>query len=105
MRMGHQNAALALLIDCPPSTKVVLFTMALHSLDPDKGVVDPLHYYGGWHKLAMSLGFHEYTPSAERAVARAIAQLVDKGVVKPVDYSRAGSRVYQLHLSPMSGAT
>lgn len=94
--MGHQNAANALLYPCSPRAKVVLVVMALHSLDPGPKVKDPLHYFGGWPALAIALGFAEYTPSAERAVARAIAQLVDKGAVESVDRTSSGSRVYYL---------
>lgn len=94
--MGHQNAARALTIECTHGAKVVLLTMALHSLDPGPKVKTPLHYYAGWPVLALSLGYDTYTPGAERAVARLISQLVDKGVVKPVDKTRSGARVYYL---------
>jgi hypothetical protein len=94
--MGHQNAARALLVQCTPRAKLVLMTMALHSLDPGAKTGEPLHYFGGWQVLAMSLSFDDYTPSAKVAVARAVAELVDKGLIKAVDNTSSGTRVYHL---------
>jgi hypothetical protein len=94
--MGHQNAARALLVQCTPRAKLVLVTMALHSLDPGAKRGEPLHYFGGWQVLAMSLGFEDYGITAKSAVARAVAELVDKGLVKPVDRTSSGTPVYHL---------
>lgn len=98
--MGSQNVARALLVRCSPRAKVVLVTMALHSLDPGTSTTTPLHYYAGWPVLAIALGYHEYGPVPERAVARCVAELVDKGVVKPVDRTSTGTTVYALVALP-----
>jgi hypothetical protein len=94
--MGHQNAARALLVQCTPRAKLVLVTMALHSLDPGAQSGEPLHYFAGWQVLAMSLSFEDYGITAKSAVARAVAELVDKGLIKLVDRTSSGTRVYHL---------
>lgn len=101
--MGQQNVARALMADVPATPKLVLVTMALHSLDPGAKRGEPLHYFGGWPLLAIALGFHDYTPVAKATVGRAVSTLVDKGYVKPVDYTARGVRVYALHGLPGAG--
>ena len=94
--MGHQNVARALIADCGKPAKLVLVTMALHSLDPGPKTTDPLHYYAGWPLLAISLGYPSYDKTAERAVARAVQELVDSKWITVVDRTARGGRVYHL---------
>jgi hypothetical protein len=101
--MGYQNANRASLADCSARAKVVLMVMALHAKDPGPRVADPLCYYAGWPVLATRLGYQVYTAAAERAVARCISELVDKGYLKPGDKTFQGSRVYEL--TGLPGAT
>jgi hypothetical protein len=56
-------------------------------------------YYGGWEMLARALGYKEYTAAAERAVARAIAELTEAGLIEPVGTPTRGQRqAYKLTL-------
>lgn len=59
----------------------VLVVMA--SVARDKGP-DPALYFGGWEYLALALGYRKYTPTAERAVARCVAELVAAGLLRPM---------------------
>lgn len=81
-RLPHQGA------------RLVLVRMAQTALDDD----DPPVYFGGWDTLALALGYDHYTHTADVTVGRAVARLVDAGLIKPDGYAPAGNRRYRLHL-------
>jgi hypothetical protein len=83
----------------------VLLVMASIGRDNDTAKADAGYYYGGWELLARVLGFKVYNRAAQRAVARAVSELVDAGLVvrdgKPGPKRR---QVYRLTLpSPFVG--
>lgn len=69
----------------------VLVRMCLTALDKPKGTNPGRLYFGGWVPLAMMLGYdapgegETLSPAADRAVWRAITELVDAGLIKRVD--------------------
>src|SRR5262245_58311653 len=71
------------LVTLTQSARVVLFAMATIARDMPQNHTDPVTYWGGWELLAKALGHKEPTPTAKRAVARAVAELVDAGLVEP----------------------
>lgn len=81
--------------------KLVLVKMALVALDDDlTGERDPV-YFAGWADLAEALGYAaaDYGPAAERAVARALADLRAAGLVTVDEPStRRRNATYRLHL-------
>lgn len=98
--MGSRLAAnvLSLHYDVSPRARLVLVKMALLAMDKDR----PPIYFAGWAPLAMPLGYPAYDGNAERAVARAIRELVDAGFVKPYGAPGPGHNVtYALHLRLM----
>lgn len=79
----------------PDRARLVLVGMAVMALDQG----DPPVYYGGWAYLAGTLGYAEYGPAAERAVARAVAELRKQGLIVPAGEPRPGQNVaYELRL-------
>jgi len=66
--------------------------MAAISRDEPKGDIEANIYYGGWDMLARALGYPVYTPAAERAVARVIAELTDAGYIETLGKAGAGRR-------------
>jgi len=59
---------------------------------------DEPKYWGGWELLALNLGYDPSDRNGQRVVARAIAVLIDDGLIKPT-VDRYGRRVvYELHL-------
>lgn len=85
--------------------RLVLYLMAAIGRDKPQDNVEAGVYFAGWDLLAKALGYKEYTPAAERAVARAISELVDAGLVEPVGTARRGQRqAYRLTLpEPLTG--
>jgi hypothetical protein len=81
--------------------KIVVMVMASIGRDRDQPNVQAGVYYGGWPLLARALGYPLYTPAAHRAVARAIAELIDAGLIEPLGDPRPGVRqAYRITLPP-----
>jgi hypothetical protein len=80
----------------PRPTYAVLVVMAVTSKDTD----NPPVYYAGWDVLAMAMGYlaRSNGPTARRRVARALADLESRGLVKRTSEWRYGHRVYVLTL-------
>lgn len=73
--------------------RLMLYVIASAAHDTGTGDVPPHTYFGGWEWLAaVALGYEEYTPVAKRATARALAELVDDGLVKVDDMSPGHKR-------------
>lgn len=98
-------ASLGHLVNHSDRALACLLVMASIARDTPTPKVDAGLYYGGWPLLARCLGFKVYNPAAERAVARAIRQLVDAGLVVPEGKPGTHNRqVYRLTLpSPFVG--
>lgn len=77
-------AALGRLDHLSDRTFRVLYVMASVARDEGPRVAEPNLYFGGWEYLAKTIGYRDYTPAAQRAVARAIAELVAAGLIKRV---------------------
>jgi hypothetical protein len=82
------------------SARLVLYCMAMNAHDKGTDTTPRAIYFRGWEHLAhAALGREEYDESAERMVARAVAECVATGYVKPVGRrhdSRHGAALYQL---------
>lgn len=95
-------ATMGRLTDLSSNARLCLFVMALTARDkPSKH--EPAHiYFGGWEYLARAaLNRDQYDSAAERAVARAVGDLVTAGLVKPVGRrhgQRQGAAMYELVL-------
>jgi len=75
------------------AARLVLVRMAQTAIDDDDWPV----YFAGWDTLALALGLEDNTgPRAERKVGRAIAELVEAGLIKPDGYAPGGNRRYRL---------
>ena len=76
----------------------VLYRMAVTAQDKDTKEYAERHYFGGWKPLAMALGYQleddgPLPADAHRAVARALRELIDRGLIKPgEDNIKAGRR-------------
>lgn len=69
--------------------------MAVLAKDTDT----PPTYWGGWPYLAPALGFTSYDVTAKRAIARAVRELADAGLIKAHGSPGPGHNVtYQLVL-------
>ena len=78
--------------------------MASIGRDQPKGKVLSGVYYGGWELIAKALGYEEYTPAAERAVARALAELTNAGLIEPLGRAGQGRRqAYRITLPDVFG--
>lgn len=92
--------------DLSRPAQLVLYVLA--SVARDAPHRDPNMYWGGWAYLARAaLHYKEYTPAAERAVARCIAELLAAGFIER-DESRTqhGTVCYLLTLpSPLPEQT
>lgn len=102
--MGYYNAGAALgARHLRPTAKLVLVTMAWFSMDEQaQTAVPPCRYWAGWEQLALVLGYDKYGPTAERAVARAVAELVAAGYIVPLHSAATGTRQeYQLRLDQL----
>jgi hypothetical protein len=84
---------------------ITLLYMALTALDQPTKTREARHYYAGWTPLAMQLGYETPSPdqplgpAAKSAVARAISELTETGLIKPAgNHIRYGkrARVYLL---------
>lgn len=98
-------ASLGHLVNQSDRALVLLLAMASVGRDTATTKVEAGVYYGGWPLLARVLGFKTYNAAAERAVARAVRELVDAGLItreaKPGPHNR---QVYRLTLpSPFVG--
>ena len=80
---------------------LVLLRMAHSALDHE-GLKHPARqYWGGWELLGMALGYEDPTSSAaQSAVARAVRELTERGLLKRVgeQSSRRGHACYELTL-------
>ena len=80
----------------------VLWVMALNALDQETNGTEAGLYFRGWAHIAACIGYggKEWEPGAERAVARAIKGLTDKGFIKAEGHlgGRASPMVYRLTL-------
>lgn len=72
--------------DMPASARAVLLYMAGVTLDVDSDSTPAGHYYGGWDRLARTLGHPnaDHNTAGERAVARALRELRERGIVRRV---------------------
>jgi hypothetical protein len=71
-----------------PSARVVLLIMAADAHDTGTTRQAPAIYYRGWPHLGRMLGYDTWDDRAERAVARAVAQLVGARLVERDDDNR-----------------
>lgn len=85
-------AALGYLANASDRARLVLLIMSTVARDKAQPNVEAGIYYGGWEYLAKCLGFKAYTSGARRAVARAMRELVDLGLVEPLGFARPGHR-------------
>lgn len=80
----------------------VLLIMALNAHDDGTKTIPARTYFRGWEHLARAaLGRDEYDAAAEQSVRRALVELVDNGLVKPVGRrrgNRRGAAMYELML-------
>ncbi|MEP9384533.1 hypothetical protein [Nocardioides sp. KR10-350] len=80
------------------TTRLVLLRMAVTAHDGDE---EP-RYHAGWIPLALFLGYPlgsaKERDTAKRAVKRALRELVEAGLVKPLHEWEKGRRVYLLLL-------
>ena len=105
--MGNQLAqhAVALMMaggrtkELSPSARAVLIAMALSAHDTGTKRIPPAYYYRGWTHLAQVLGYPDLGPGGKSAVARAIRQLTDAGLLerddsgRPADWHARGYRL------------
>lgn len=97
--MGSGLVAAALLplaeLELSPRARLVLTRMCSAAKDADT----PPIYFGGWGPLAEALGFATYTRSAHSAVARAVKELLECGVIKSYGAPGPGHNVtYEIRL-------
>lgn len=80
--------------------KIVFLYMALVCRDSNDSEVRPRLYFGGHVSLATALGFdapENVGEAAQRAVKRAVKELVDKGAITRLSFGRAGrNATYEL---------
>lgn len=85
-----------------PTAILCLHVMAQVALDKPTKTEPARIYFAGWEYLALAgLGREEYDAAAEKTVERAVRQLVERGLVKPVGRRngvRAGATLYELVL-------
>lgn len=83
------------------SARLVLLGMAGRAHDTGTTTTPQGEYFGTWDHLAKGwLGYPAYTDAAERAVARAVRELVDAGLIKPIGRYRSsrGPRKYKVNI-------
>jgi hypothetical protein len=84
------------------SARLALFGMAAVAHDTGTKTKPRAQYWGGWEWLARAmLGYAEYDAAARAAVARAVRELIDAGLIKQVGRlhgERHGNAVYELTL-------
>ena len=81
----------------------VLSRMAITAHDKDTSEYDARYYFGGWKPLALSLGYQVEAaellpPDAKRAVARALRELIDQGLIKPGDDNQHAGRRHRNYI-------
>ena len=81
----------------------VLYRMAVTAQDKDTKEYAARYYFGGWKPLALALGYqfedHEPLPRpAHLAVARAIRELTDIGLIKPADDNPTAGRHHRTYI-------
>jgi len=81
--------------DIRPQARVVLLDMA--SVARDRGET-PGIYWAGWAHLAQTLGYPTYSPTAHRAVARAVRELIDAKLIRPINEPGRGRQAYEITL-------
>jgi hypothetical protein len=87
--------------DLPHRTMRALVFMAVTAHDQDSRDVPAAHYFGGWVPIAEALGLADPRGrSAERVVARVMAELIAQGLCKTLGSSGGGRgrQVYVLTL-------
>jgi hypothetical protein len=96
-------AVLGTLKGLSPSARIALDSMAAIARDEARKGLPAGLYFGGWELLAKAMGYEAYTPAAHRAVARATAELVARGLIDPVQ-ERAGNGIRQAYLLTLPDA-
>jgi hypothetical protein len=82
-----------------PSSRLVLVIMAADAHDTGTRTIPAAYYFRGWPHLGRMLGYDTYDHRAERAVARAVRELRQAGLVerddswRPPEWSAAGYRL------------
>jgi len=104
-QLAHRATTLTMAGSLPglsPNARLVLLGMATVAHDrgrpPD---VPEACYFGGWEYLAQAwLGYPKLDTTSERAVARAVAELVTAGVLAPMGRrgGNRGPRMYRLNI-------
>jgi hypothetical protein len=83
-----------------PAAISCLHVMALNARDRPSKTEAARTYFAGWDHLSRAaLGRLDYDAAAERAVARAVRELIDAGHVKPIGRRngvRQGAVMYEL---------
>jgi hypothetical protein len=74
--------------------------MAAHARDTPSENTPAATYFGGWERLSGHLGYPKHDGAAERATARAVAELLASGLAENVGRLQPGRgpRLYLLHL-------
>jgi hypothetical protein len=84
------------------NARSALLAMAYRALDKGKGDRPPRVYFGGWLYLQASLR-GEITPASHRAVARAMDELTDQGLIVKVRHGGRTTAAYELLLGTTKG--
>jgi len=88
-----------LIKDLSTRARLTLLVMASVARDQPTKTVDARLYFGGWPQLGYAMGFATYDGSAERAVAKAIAELRGAGLIDGLAEPGTGHRqVYRITL-------
>jgi len=86
--------------DLSANARLVMFTMALNARDTGTEHEPARTYFRGWEHLAqVALARDGYDATIERAVNRAVRELVDAGAIKVVGRrhgTRHGLAMYEL---------
>ena len=83
------------------AARLVLWVMATDAHDTGRGDTPAACYFRGWEHLASVLGHRGLTSAGQSAVARAMRELQDAGLVKAEEGSglpRLRKQVYRLTL-------
>jgi len=76
-----------------PTARFLLCRMAWTAKDSDQWPA----YFAGWDTLALALGYEEpESMAAQKAIARALAQLTEAGCITPDGFAKGGNRRYRL---------
>ena len=82
---------------------LILYRMAAAAHDKDTSEYSARYYFGGWKPLAAALGYQvdddgPLPAAAHRAVARAIRELTDQGLIKPADSNDRAGRHHRTYI-------